>query len=491
MSDIVVENVALLTMDPERRIVPNGWIAIRGNRIEALGSGPSADKTARERIDGKGGVVMPGFVSTHQHVIDALLRGGLEQDRNLFDWFLNVYYGGLAFYSAEDCQTAARLNLAEAIRAGVTTINDNWGVNTGDEPQRVAECAEATLEIYRSVGARIIFARMFIDTIPDYWAPLVDNLLRKVPGLKLDRNTLLEDTDDVLSKIEGLINKHHGSAEGRIRVAPSPMLPQNGTPQALLGSVELAERYDTVVPIHLCESSMDARMFNETWGGLSCTDYLNNVGFLHPRVLAAHCVWLNDRDIRLLKTNDVKVAHNPSTNMFLASGVAPIPKMVAAGITVGLGIDDTTTGSNVSMLREMRHAGLLAKVSNLDAGALTGEKILEMATIDGARAVNLHNDIGSLQVGKKADLILFDTDKPHWHPRHLLPSTIVYQAHSDDVRTVIIDGNVVMRDRVLSFMDPDEERALYAKAQKASEAIVERAGMQHLLKRGWQSQSRV
>ena len=491
MADIVVDNVALLTMDPERRIVPNGWIAISGNRIEALGSGRPDGVSAGERIDGQGGVVMPGFVSTHQHVIDALLRGGLEQDRNLFDWFLNVYYGGLAFYSPEDCQTAARLNLAEAIRAGVTTVNDNWGVNTGDSPQRVAECAEATLEVYRSVGMRIIFARMFIDTIPDHWAPLVDNLLRKIPGLRLDRNTLLEDTDDVLSRIENLMRKHHGSAEGRIHVAPSPMLPQNGTPRALLGSVELAERYDTVVPIHLCESPMDARMFNEAWGGLSCTDYLNNVGFLHPRVLAAHCVWLNDRDIRLLKTNDVKVAHNPSTNMFLASGVAPIPKMIASGITVGLGIDDTTTGSNVSMLREMRHAGLLAKVSNLDAGALTGEKILEMATIDGARAVNLHRDIGSLEVGKKADLILFDTDKPHWHPRHLLPSTIVYQAHSDDVRTVIIDGNVVMRDRILAFMNPDEERALYAKAQKASEAIVERAGMQHLLKRGWQSQSKV
>ena len=491
MADIVVDNVTLLTMDPQRRIISNGWIAVTGNRIGALGSGAPESIAARERIDGKGGVLMPGFISTHQHVIDVLLRGGLEQDRNLMDWVVNIYYGGVAAYSLEDCQTAVRLNLAEGIRAGVTTINDNWGVNPGGEPQRVAECAEATLEAYRSIGARIIFARMFSDTIPTYWGPLMENLLRKIPGLRLDPNTLLDDADTVLSSIETLMSKHHGSDEGRIHVCPSPLLPQMGTPTALLGSVDLARKYDTIVPIHLCESTMDARMFNETGGGLSCVDYLNNIGFLDPRVLGAHCVWVNDRDLRLMKTNEVKVAHNATSNMFVGSGVPPVPKMIAAGITVGLGLDDANVGSNVSMLREMRHAALLAKVSNLDAGALTGEKVLEMATIDGARALGLESDIGSLEVGKKADLTLLDTDKPHWHPRHLLPSTIVYQAHTEDVRTVIIDGKIVMRDRILSFIDPDEEHVLYAKAQKSSEAIVERAGMQQLLKRGWQSQSRV
>ena len=144
MADTAIDNVTLLTMDPERRIISNGWIVVTGNRIEALGSGAPGSIAARERIDGKGGVVMPGFISTHQHVIDVLLRGGLEQDRNLMDWVVNIYYGGVAAYSPEDCQTAVRLNLAEGIRAGVTTINDNWGVNPGGEPQRVAECAEAT-----------------------------------------------------------------------------------------------------------------------------------------------------------------------------------------------------------------------------------------------------------------------------------------------------------------------------------------------------------
>ncbi|MGD9764636.1 MAG: amidohydrolase family protein [Candidatus Binatia bacterium] len=490
MADLLIENVTVLTMDPTRRIIPNGYVTVTGNRIEVVGSGKPERESAKERIDGNGGVLTPGFISTHQHLIDSLMRGGLEQDRNLFDWFLNVYYGGLAAYTPEDCGLAARLNVAEAIRAGVTTINDNWGVNTGDELQRVNDCAEATLEAYREIGIRLIFARMFVDTMPPYWGPLIDNLLRKVPGKTLDSRTIAEDTDRVLTSIESLMQKHHGTENGRIHACPSPMLPQCGTPEALQGSLELARRFDTIVPIHVCESNMDARVFSETWGGLSCTDYLNNLGFLDSRVLAAHCVWLNDRDIRLLKVNDVKVAHNPSTNMFLASGIAPIPKMIASGITVGLGIDDTTTGSNVDMLREMRHAALLHKVANLDAGAMTAEKVLEMATIDGARAIGLERDIGSLEPGKKADLVLFDTDRPHWYPRHHLASTIVYQAHPDDVRTVVIDGAVVMRDRVLAWMDADEERELCRKAQRASEAIIERAGLQVLRNRGWQSQGR-
>jgi atrazine chlorohydrolase/5-methylthioadenosine/S-adenosylhomocysteine deaminase/melamine deaminase len=490
MADLVIDNATILTMDPERRIIPNGYLAITGNRIERIGSGRPEGPPAKERIDGRGGLVAPGFISAHQHIGDALVRGGLEQDRNLFDWFLNIYYGALSAYTTEDCKIAARLNLAEAIRAGVTTINDNWGINTGDELQRVDDCAEASLEVYREVGIRIILARMFVDDMPPYWGPLLDNLFRKVPGIKLDRRTIAEDTDRVLSSIEGLMAKHHGTANGRIRTAPSPMLPQCATPEALRGSLELARRFDTVVPIHVCESNMDARVFNETWGGLSCTDYLNNLGFLDCRVLAAHCVWLNDRDIRLLKVNDVKVAHNPSTNMFLASGIAHIPRMIMGGITVGLGIDDTSTGCNVDMLREMRHAALLQKVANLDAGAMTSEKVLEMATIDGARAIGLEKDIGSLEAGKKADLILFDTDKPHWYPRHHLASVIVYQAHPDDVRTVIIDGNVVMRDRILSWLDPDAERRLGETAQRASEAMIERAGLQFLKQRGWQSLGR-
>jgi cytosine/adenosine deaminase-related metal-dependent hydrolase len=488
--DVVIEDVAIVTMDAERRILRDAWIAISGNRIDALGEG--APPAGRRTIDGRGGVVMPGMISTHQHVIDALLRGGLEQDRTLFDWLINVYYAGTSAYTPEDCQTAATLNLAEGIASGITTITDNWGVNNGDDPVRVAECAEATLDVYRRTGVRVMFGRMFSDVFPEQWAGLAAALTRKLPAKTLDFDTLVEPVDDALRSIEDLMARHHGSADGRIHVCPAPIMTQIVSPQGLEGAMSLADRFDTIVPIHHCESRTNSRLFTESGPGLSVTDYLSIVGFLGERMLGAHCVWLDDRDIRLLKAHHVKVAHCPSCNMFVASGVAPVPKLVAAGVVVGLGTDDTNTSSNVSMLLEMRHAALLAKVSTLDAAALSAEKVLEMATIDGARAIGLEDDIGSLEPGKKADLVLFDVaDKPHWHPRHHLAAVIVYQAQSSDIRTVLVDGRAVLDDGALSFLSPDEAPAFYERAQRASQAIVERAGMDALLARGWQSQSRV
>lgn len=492
MAHIIISNVTILTMNPDRQIIENGWISITGNLIDAIGEGDyTGPAPTIEHINGQKGVIMPGMISTHQHVIDSLVRGGLEVDRALFDWLVNVYYAGTSAYTPQDCAIAAKLNMAEAISSGVTTITDNWGVNNGDDPVRVNECAEATLEVYRTTGIRMMFARMFSDTFPAYWGPLVEVLLRKVPGIVLNPATLVEPTQAALTSIEALMNAHHRTENGRINVCPAPILPQTVTPEGLMGSLALARQFDTIVAIHHCESETDARVFRESGPGLSCTDYLNCLGFLDERMLGAHCVWLDDRDIRLFKVNDVKISHCPSSNMFLASGYAPVPKYIAAGLTVGLGTDDTNTNSNISILTEMRHAALIQKGLSHDAGAMTAEKVLEMATIDGARAIRLQAEIGSLEVGKKADIVLFNTNRPWWYPRHHLPSVIVYQAHVDDVRTVLIDGKVVMRDRELSFLPDGTRQAFFQSAQQASNGVVQRAGMQPLANRGWQSLSRV
>lgn len=488
MADLLIHNASILTMDSERTIIPDGWMTVTGNRIDAIGAGEPPVIDAAEQIDGQGGLVTPGLISSHNHVIDALLRGGIEVDRNLLDWLINVYFTGASQYTPDDCFTAAALNLSEAIRSGITTVVDNWGVNNGDDPVRVNECAEATLEVYRASGIRMIFARMFSDTFPKPWEGLVGSLVRKVGG-RIDLATLGEETEAALTRIEDLIRKHHRSANDRIHVCPSPIHAQTATPEGMLAALELARRYDTIVPIHHCEVELSGIVYPESGIGMSCTDYLHNIGFLDSRVIAAHCVWMNDRDLRLFREFDVKVAHCPSSNMFLASGAAPIPAMVAQGITVGIGTDDTNASSNVAMLKEMRHAAFLAKVSSLDAGAVTAEKVVEMATIDGARAIGLENEIGSLEPGKKADFVLFDTSGPNWYPRHNWPSVLVYQANTGDVRTVVIDGRVVLRDRELTYMDLYQEHELRAKAQRASEDIIERAGLERLRDRGWQSRS--
>lgn len=487
MADTLIEGATILTMDRERRILEDGWIAVSGDRIEAIGTAGEDTPRAERVIDGRRAVVTPGFVSTHQHVIDVLLRGGLEQDRTLFDWLVNVYYAGTSAYTPEDCALAVRLNMAEAVSSGVTTITDNWGVNNGDAEQRVDECASATLEAYEAVGVRVLFGRMISDVFPPEWERLVGALSRKLSGKTLRMDTLLEPADRALPSVEALIGTWDGRANGRIRVCPAPIMAPIVSEEALTAAHQLAERHDTVMPIHHCESPVNARMFPESGVGMSGTEYLHTLRLLDERILAAHAVWLNDRDIRLMGAFGAKVAHCPSCNMFAASGISPVPRLLESGVTVGLGTDDANANSNVSILVEMRHAALLGKVGTLDASAITAEKALEMGTIDGARAIGLDHEIGSLEPGKKADLVVFDTDKPHWHPRHHLPSVLVYQAHSTDVRSVMIDGRLVLDEGELWFAPGDELHALLEQGQRASDAVIERAGMQGLLERGWQS----
>lgn len=483
VADLVVDEVTLVTMDSARRVLPRAWLAVEGARISALGV--DEPPPARRRFGGHGGVVTPGFVNTHQHVVDSLLRGGLEADRSLLDWGTNVYYPGVSAYRPEDVELAVSLNLAEGLRAGVTTVTDNWGLY-GDNAW-LDESAEATLDVYRRSGVRAVFARMFSDVVPAAWDGIGRSWASKRPSGSVQEEALLEDVDDVLGSIEALMRKHHGTEDGRISVCPSPTQAQWVSERGLLGSMELARRFDTVVPIHHCEAPIDAAMFPESGTGLSCTDHLNNLGLLDSRLVAAHCVWVSDRDIRLLATHGVGVAHCPTSNMFCASGIAPVPRMLAAGVHIGLGTDNTNLNSNVSMLLEMRHAALLAKVATMDAGALTAEKALEMATIDGARVLGLDREIGSLEVGKRADFVLFDTSGPHWFPTHHVPSVLAYQAHSNDVCMVVVDGRVVLDDRAPVFL-AGREAALLEQAQRASEQLIDRAGLQRR-DPAWQSRS--
>ena len=414
-------------------------------------------------------------------------RGGLEQDRSLLDWGENVYFAGLTRVTPEDVCTAVELNVAEGLLAGVTTMTDNWAVYGG--PDYVDECAAATLEVYERAGVRVLFARMFSDLVPDTWAGLLQSFRAGRPPPSAGADVPIDDADTVLASIEKLIHRYRGRYDGRISICASPVQAQFVSTAGLRGAFELAERFGTVVPIHHCETEVDAGMFAESGLRLSCTDHLRNLGMLGPRLLAAHCVHVDARDVRLLAAHDVKVAHCPSSNMMLAAGIAPVAAMAAAGITIGLGTDNTNLNSNVSILIEMRHAALLAKVATGDPGAITSERVLEMATIDGARSLGMGDEIGSIEIGKRADMIILDTDRPHWYPRHHLSSVLAFQAHTSDVRTVIVDGTIVVRDRHHTFLQGDAMDQLYRRAQRASEQLAERAGLAPD-QRGWQSTSR-
>jgi cytosine/adenosine deaminase-related metal-dependent hydrolase len=480
--DLLVVGGRVLTMDPARTILEDGGVAVNAGRIEAVGSSAHLRDRYRavRRIDAAGGLVMPGLINTHTHAIQSLLRGGLAQDRSLFDWLLNYHYAGLGAFTPDDARLGATLYCAEAIRGGITTIVDN-----ADE-RRSDDVAVASIEAFADIGIRSIYGRMFSDRSvvePPELGKYAETVMRRSPNVK-HATDFVEATDEALAHIESLIRRFHGSAGGRIQVWPAPTIPNLTSEAGLMGSLELAEKHGTRVTVHLSEAPIDATMY-----GMSSTEYLYAIGFLSPLVLAAHCVHCTDRDLRLLRSHDVKVAHNAISNLYLASGFAPVARMAALGITVGLGTDDPDCNETINMFLVMKAAALVQKAHYLDAAALTSEQVVEMATIDGARAVGMEDRIGSLEVGKRADLIVIDLQEPQLQPMHHIPSALVYQTYGSEVRTTIVDGHVLMEDRVLAFLGDREEASLYREAQAASLGIIERANLEGL-DRGWVSTRR-
>lgn len=470
MNDLIIKGGKVLTMDKGRRIIENGAVVINGNKIEAIGNTEEIIKKyeAKKVIDAAGKLIMPGFVSVHTHVIQLLMRGGLSQDRELYDWLFNVLYAGLANYTADDATLATDVYCAEAIRAGITTIVDN------EDQGRSDDCAVATIKEFIRTGIRAVYARMFFDASPQHLSKTVETIMRKAPTVK-HATDLIETSEHAIAHIESLMKRFHNTENGRIMVWPAPSIPNIVSENGLMMASELAAKYGTMVTVHLAEAPLDANMYN-----LTATEFLHSLGFLSPRVLAAHCVWMNDRDLRLLKVNDVKVAHNSVSNLYLASGIAPISKMIAQGITVGIGTDDANCNESVNMIQAMKIAALAQRVANYDPSALTSEKVVEMATIDGAKALGLENEIGSLEVGKKADVILLDLKQPQLCPLHHIPNGLVFQAYGSEVETVIVDGRIVMENRKLSFLDGKDEGELYKAAQAASLGIAKRTGLQGL-----------
>lgn len=467
MSDVLITNALIMTMDPARQVLQNSFLAVEGDKITDIGSMKKLAKSDADKIiDAKGKLVMPGLINVHSHGAAILLRGGLSQDRSLYDWMLNVLYPGIQTYTFDDFKIGVRLFVDEAIRSGITTIVDNEGADS-QENQRVM------LDVYKKSGMRTIYGRMFNDLPPpsslaDYYKILE----AKSPKVDHVDDYFIEDTQVVLSSIENLI-KGYKSEDSLIQVWPSPHGPAWCSKEGLTGSLEIAQRYDTQLTIHLSETSVEFRPF-----GVSTTEYLDSIKFLNPRLLAAHCVWVNDRDIRLLKQNDVKVAHQPNANMYLAAGFSPIPKILAQGITVGLGSDDGNCNDSVSMFSEMRSAALIHKAHNLDASCITSDEVVEMATIEGAKAIGKENEIGSLEVGKKADIIILDLNAPHLRPMHHLPSVLAYQARGTEVETVIVNGKILMENHKLTWMSEDDENKLLEQAQASSTAIKDRADLE-------------
>lgn len=442
MIDLLIHNGLVLTMDESNTIYDPGTVAVMGDRIVAVGPGEQSAEPCKQSIDATDCVVMPGLVNAHTH--ECLLRGFCE-DLPLERWLEEVCFPKDRAYAAEHIHAAALLNQLEMIRGGITTFIDIFRF-----PAEAAKVAERS-------GLRAILSPQIIETAPGAGETIEDS--------------------------EAFVAEWHGRANGRIQTWFGPHAPYTVSPEGYQRITQLAEQYGVGIHTHLAETAVEVDN-SLARHAVSPVAYLDRLGVLSSRTLAAHCVWLTEDDIRILAERDVAVAYNPSSNAKLASGVAPMPDLLAAGVRVGLGTDSNLSNNNLDMFEEMRLGAMIQKLHCQDAAAMPCDLMLRLATIGSAQALGLADDVGSLEPGKKADIIVVDFMAPHLWPilrgaRGNVIEQLVYSANSADVRTTIVDGQVLMEDRQVRTLDPQE---VFTAAQEAAMNLLQRAGL-------WQARS--
>jgi 5-methylthioadenosine/S-adenosylhomocysteine deaminase len=451
----LIHNAVVVPVEPAG-VFDRGWVRLADGIITALGAGEPHVGADDIVLDAGGDLLLPGFVSSHQHLLDVLLRGGPTFGPDFLEWLLGIYYGGIVHYSPDDAGLATYLAGAETLLAGVTCVVDNWGVNCGGDRGRSRAAAEASLESYRRLGLRVIFGRMFATQLPKAWT-------RR--ALPYDSRLLTAPLGECLDDIADLMDRWDGGGSGRIRVTPAPELVEMVGLDGVRAARELAEAHGVKMPIHLL-TTPDSR-------GQHPAQLLADSGALSESVIAAHCTAATDDDLTVLRRLGVSVAHCPTSSAFFGGAVS-IRRFLDAGLRVGLGSDNATLNCNSDILAEARRAALNAHLLDSSRPRLSGWEALRLATLGGAEAAGLQDQIGSIEPGKKADLVLLNVSGPHWYPRHDWAETLLFQGRAADVRTVLVDGITVVDDRRVTAGDHQPGEALGPAAQRASERIRER-----------------
>jgi 5-methylthioadenosine/S-adenosylhomocysteine deaminase len=421
-ADILVLGGIVVTMDPRRTILPDGALAIRGDTITALG--PRAQIAAYHGgtvLDAKGCLVIPGLIDAHTHIPMTLFRG-LADDLPLHTWLeQHVWPAEQKFINPESVRWASRLGVAELLRSGVTTLCDMYFYE--DEVAAVVD----------ALGMRGVLAQVFFEST-----------VSTTPEL-----------ERTLADAEQFVAHWHGHS--RIVPALGPHAPYTVSPELYRRLHALAERLDVPVVTHLAENQEEDRDIRRRYGR-SPVRHLANLGLLEARLVAAHCVWVDSEEIDLLAEARTCVVHNPRSNLKLASGIAPVPDMLRAGVLVALGTDGAASNNTLNLFAEIQAAALIHKGVRLDPLAVSATAALEMATIGGARSLKLDHLVGSLEPGKRADLVIIDLDEDNLVPLYDPVSHLAYAVQGADVRTVLVDGRIVLRDGVLTTADEREIR---------------------------------
>jgi len=437
MESILVRNLSIvITQDGRRRILKDVDIYVEDGIILEVGT---VKRSADIVLDGRGKAALPGLINTHTHIPMNLFRG-VADDMKLFEWLNEKIWPMERKLTPDHVEKGALLGMLEALRTGTTTIFDMYFFE-----ERIAEAAER-------IGIRALLSSSIIDG--------------ETPETKNWR--------EALNVAENFVKKWKGKSK---RVIPSfgPHAPYTVGPEAMEATAEAASRYNVPVHIHLSEDSREVEQIKHTYG-VGPIEYAEIHRVLDLKTIAAHVVWPSDEEIEILRRKKVLVSHNPVSNMKTAAGVAPIPKMLSHGVLIGLGTDGAASNNILDMPETMKLAALIHKAVNRDPTLIKAQDVIDMATINPAKAMNL--EIGSIEVGKRADIVIIDLKKPWWRPIHSPISHLVYSFRSTDVTHVIVDGRLVIEEGHLKTMDENE---IMENAEKAAMDLLEKAGVRSFL----------
>lgn len=444
MRQLFIKNCFLITMNEEREVYENGSILIENNIIKAVGHvDENLINEDAEIYDAKGKILMPGFVNTHVHLSQQLGRG-IADDVTLLTWLRERIWPYESSFDYDDSLISSTACCVELIKSGVTTFLEAGG-----------QYVDAMVEAVDKTGMRACLTKSVMDNgdgLPEAW------------------DKTCEEELDI--QVE-LFKKYNNTCDERVKIWFGLRTIFNNSDELIVRTKELADKYKTGIHMHIAEIA-DEIDFAKARKGFGTVEHLNELGVLGPNLLAVHTVWLNNRELDLFRLNDVKVSHNPAAAMKVVLGFASIPEMLHKGISVSIGTDGAPSNNRMDMMRDMYLTSLIHKGRTLNPEVVYAEQILEMATLNGAKCALLEDVIGSLEVGKKADMIILNGNDIHSLPMHNPIGNIVYSMSSQNVESTICDGKWLMKEREIVVLDEVE---LLGKVKVQAEKIREKAGI--------------
>ena len=450
----LIGNAQVITVDSQRRVLRDGAVATSGDRIVAVGK--TEDLKSRYSdytfVDARNRIVMPGLINAHVHLTQALIKGCAD-DVELMDFLQFRVWKLMGSYTPDDAAVSARLCILEMLKSGTTTfaetlLAEHYGL-------------EGITDVVVASGIRGFLAKSVMD-LPSYASR--DNIMD--PGM-------IEDGEECLASARRWKARRENDGGGRVRIWLGPR-PVGSISRQMLEKVSSeAERSDMGIAIHFCEVPEDVKLIRQRYG-MQPGEFMESVGIFTPRTLLAHGIWLGEDDMKRIASHKTTVVHCPASNAKLASGICPVPELLDKGVNVALGTDASTCENSCDMFGAMKLAAIIHKARTLSPTTVPAERVIEMATINGARALGMEGEIGSLEVGKKADLITVRCDSARTAPNTNPVSAVVYSATGSDVDNVMIDGEWVVRDGTVRTMD---EEAIIRDSREAIARVLDKTGV--------------